>query len=230
MHFAPEMRKTFDFVYLFTVNDIPAHIKSMKSDNIGIRQRLKAIAKTLIENHTKWDAAHRRGIVLCKSIEKCKSHSIKSFSDAATISTAWNDTTPATLYPPELKPICDKLQIITTIFQDILNSAQESRRQIISFIRLGSATVFENSPLILRTWNCQALEQAIEKICTAYEHDYKMKVTVMENIAHSRDDNELAMHLAVWEYQTYVTADVDVLFKALTLETEIDFGNNNIKT
>lgn len=215
------------FVYS-TVNDSPAHIKSIKSDNIGIRQRLKAIAKTLIENHAKWDAAHRRGIVLCKSIEKCKSHSIKSFSN--TTVTDSNDTEQKTLYPPELKTVCDKLQIITTIFQDIRNSAQESRRQIVSFIKLGTATVFADSPLVFRTWNCQAVERAIEKICTAYEHEYEMKVTVIENIAHSRDDNELAMHLAVWEYQTYVTADVDVLFKAFTLEADIDCSSSSNKT
>lgn len=216
---------------LFPVNDSPAHVKSIKSDNIGIRQRLKAIAKTLVENHIKWDAAHRRGIVLCKSIEKCKSHAIKSFSTAAASSSSssvysTDDTEPKTLYPPELKSTCDKLQIITTIFQDIRNSAEESRRQIVSFIKLGAATVFADSPLVFRTWNCQALEQAIEKICTAYEQEYKMKITVMENIAHSRDDNELAMHLAVWEYQTCVTADVDILFNALTLEADVDCANS----
>lgn len=221
-----QQKCVFCFCLFFPVNDSPAHIKSIKSDNIGIRQRLKAIAKTLIENHAKWDAAHRRGIVLCKSIEKCKSHSIKSFSNVTTVSNDSNDTEQKTLYPPELKTICDKLQIITTIFQDIRNSAHESRRQIVSFIKLGTATVFTDSPLVFRTWNCQALERAIEKICTAYEHEYSMKVTVMENIAHSRDDNELAMHLAVWEYQTHVTADVDVLFKALTLEADIDCGSN----
>lgn len=131
-----------------------------------------------------------------------------------------------TLYPPELKTICDKLQIITTIFQDIRNSADESRRQIVSFIKLGAATVFADSPLIFRTWNCEAFERAIEKMCTAYEHEYKMKVAVMENIAHSRDDTELALHLAVWEYQTHVTADVDILFKALALEADVDNANS----
>lgn len=210
------------------MSDSPAHIKSVKSDNIGIRQRLKAIAKTLVENHVKWDAAHRRGIVLCKSIEKCKSHAIKSFSNAAASSSSssvysTDETEQKTLYPPELKSTCDKLQIITTIFQDIRNSADESRRQIVSFIKLGTATVFADSPLVFRTWNCQALEQAIEKICTAYEQEYKMKCTAMENIAHSRDDNELALHAAVWEYQTHVTADVDILFKALALEADVEY-------
>lgn len=179
------------------------------------------MAKTLIENHAKWDAAHRRGIVLCKSIEKCKSHAMKSFSSADAY-----DPTQTTLYPPELRSICDKLHIITTIFQDIQNSAHESRRQIVSLLKLGTATVFADSSLVFRTWNCHALEQAIEKICTAYAHEYKMKVTVMENIAHSRDANELAMHVAVWEYQTYVTDDIDMLCKALALEADIDSSGN----
>lgn len=159
-------------------------------------------------------------------LKKCKSHAIKSFSSATPFSSSaaysTDDTEQKTLYPPELKLICDKLQIITTIFQDIRNSAEESRRQIVSFIKLGTATVFADSPLVFRTWNCQALERAIEKICTAYEHEYRMKITVMENIAHSRDDNELAMHLAVWEYQAHVTADVDILFNALALEADVD--------
>lgn len=181
----------------------------------------------MVENHIKWDAAHRRGIVLCKSIEKCKSNAIKSFNNVALSIDSSNDTDEQrSLYPPELKTICDKLQIITTIFQDIRNSAEESRRQIVSFIKLGAATVFADSPLIFRTWKCQTFERAVEKICAAYENEYKMKVTVMENIAHSRDDNELALHLAMWEYQTYVTNDVDVLFKALELEADVECSSS----
>lgn len=191
----------------------------MKSDNIGIRQRLKAIAKTLVENHRKWEAAHRRGIALCKSIEKCKSHAIKTFNDGDT------NVAEKTLYPAELKPICDKLQVITTIFEDVRNIANESKRQIVSFIKLGSSNVFAESPLVFRTWNCATLQNAIDKICAAYEHEYETKVTVMENIAHARTDDELVMHQAVWEYQTYVNPEMEMLFKALILEADIELDD-----
>lgn len=201
------------------VTDTPSHVKSLKSDNIGIRQRLKAIAKTLVENHRKWDAAHRRGITLCRSIEKCKSHAIKTFND--------NDTNAAdkTLYPTELKPICDKLQVITTIFEDVRNSANECRRQIVSFIKIGSTNVFADSALVFHTWNCSTLQDAIDRICDAYEKEYEMKVKVMENIAHSRHDDELTMHLAVWEYQTHVGSNVEILFKALISEADIELDD-----
>lgn len=188
----------------------------MKNDNIGIRQRLKGIAKTLVENQRKWDAAHRRGITLCRSIEKCKLHAIKTFNDFNT------SETDRTLYPTELRGICDKLQVITTIFEDVRNSANESRRQIVSFIKLGMTNVFIDSPLVFRTWNCATLQDSIERICTAYDHEYEMKVKVMANIAHSREEDELALHLAVWEYQTYVNADMEMIFKALIVEADVE--------
>lgn len=191
-------------------------MKSIKNDNIGIRQRLKAIAKTLVENQRKWDAAHRRGITLCRSIEKCKLHAIKTFNDTNTIDTD------RTLYPMELKAICDKLHVITTIFEDIRNSAYESRRQIVSFIKLGMTNVFAESALVFRTWNCSTIQQSIDKICDSYDHEYEMKVNVMENVAHSRNEDELAMHLAVWEYQTYVNVDIEMLFEALKIEADIE--------
>ncbi|XP_031624055.1 uncharacterized protein LOC116341248 [Contarinia nasturtii] len=200
--------------------DSPSHLKSLKNDNIGIRTRLKATAKTLVENHRKWDAAHRRGITLCKSIEKCKSHAIKTFNDSTDTNVA-----DKTLYPTELKAICDKLQVITTIFEDVRNSANESRRQIVSFIKLGLTNVFADSSLVYRTWDCTMLQSATDRICDAYENEYEMKVKVMENIAHSRNDDELAMHLAVWEYQTHVDSDIEMLIKSLIIEADIELDD-----
>lgn len=204
---------------LFTVNDNRAHMKSIKSDTIGIRQRFKEIARTLIENHAKWNAAHRRGMALCKSVEKCKTRAINSLID-----TDLDLNAQITLYPPELKSICEKLQTVTAIFQDIQHSAHEARRQILSLLELSAATtMYADRLLVFRTWNSHAFTGAIAKICTAYGHECKMKGTAMQNLAHSRDCDELAMHLAVWEYQTYAAADVDILFKALAVETDIEF-------
>lgn len=203
----------------FPVTDSPLHLRSVKNDNIGIRSRLKVIAKTLVDNHRKWDAAHRRGITLCKSIEKCKSHAIKTFDD--------DDTNSAekTLYPIELKPFCDKLHVITTIFEDVRNSAIESRRQIGSFIKLGSTNVFADSQLVFQTWNCTTYQEAIDTICDAYGREYEIKVKIMENIAHSRNDDDLAMHLAVWEYQTHVNSEVEILIKSLIIEADIELDD-----
>lgn len=182
---------------------------------------MKATAKTLVENHRKWDAAHRRGISLCKSIEKCKSHAIKAFND--------NNVDPVekTLYPAELKSICDKLQVITTIFEDVRNRANESNRQVGSYIKLGLTNVFIDSPLVFKTWTYTTLQESIDKICEAYNKEYQMKTTVMENIAHARNETELAMHLAVWEYQTKINSDVEILIKALVIEVDIELDDKS---
>lgn len=215
IHFQENVHKTF-FSPFVTVNDSPSHIKSIKNDNIGIRQRMKSIAKTLTENHRKWEAAHRRGVTLCKAIDKCKLHAIQTFNNADT------DPSNRTLYPTELKPICDKLQVITTIFEDVSNSANESKRQINSFLKLGAANVFAESPLVFRTWTCDKIQNVIHTICTGYKEEYRVKFNIMENIAHSRSDSELAWHVAVWEHQMYVNAEFELIFKALINEADIE--------
>lgn len=202
------------YVSHLSVTNSPLQIKSQKSDNIGIRQHLKTIAKTLVENYRKWDAAHRRGITLCKAIEKCKSHAIQIFNSP--------DSTERTLYPDELKPFCDKLKVITTIFEDILDSANESKRQIDSFIKMGATNVFAESQLVFRTWKCDTLRSAVNKICESYANEYKIKIKIMQNIAHSRSEDELTMHLAVWEYQMHVNTDLEISIRALAIEADID--------
>lgn len=207
---------------IHTVTDSPALIKSQRIDNIGIRQRLRAIAKNLIENYRKWKAAHRRGITLCKAIEKCKSRAIKSFNDADNTDTKAVDRT---LYPAELKPLCDKLKVITTIFNDVLTSAKESKRQIDAFIKLGGPNVFSECQLVFRTWKCDTLQKNVYKICESYENEYKAKIRVMENIAHARYDEDLVMLVAVWEYQKHVNADLHITFKGFAIEADVDLDD-----
>lgn len=112
--------------------------------------------------------------------------------------------------------------MITTIFDDILISSNESKRQIDSFIKLGEQNVFSECQLVFRTWKCDTLQKNINKICEAYENEYKVKMRVMENIAHARYDEDLIMHVAIWEYQKYLNADLHITFKGLAIEADID--------
>lgn len=203
-------------IFSIPVNDSPAHAKSLRNDTIGIRQRIKGIAKTLAENHRKWEAAHRRGIVLCTGIEKCKTHAIQSFSNENT------DPSERTLYPEDLKTLCDKLRIITTIFEDVRNSALDSRRQIDSFIKLGEGSVFSESRIVFKTWTCEKVRDVVAEICSSYEAEYLVKVKVMENIAHSKRPEEAVLHLCVWEFPLSVDANIDLLVIQLMAEAEID--------
>lgn len=188
----------------------------MKNDAIGIRQRLKAIAKTLVDNQKKWNAAHSRGVTLCKTIQRCKSHAIRQFNDSDSTSTD------RSLYPAELKSSCDKLKVITTIFEDVLNSAIDATVQTNSYIQLGVSNVFSESRLLFRTWSCDRFNDAVKQIADAYKHEYQVKLRVMENIAHSQNDGQLVLHVAAWELQSHVNDDLRLTFEAIINEAAIE--------
>lgn len=203
-------------VFQFAAIESPSNVKSTKGDAIGIRQRLKAIAKTLVDNHKKWDAAHLRGVVLCKTTQRCKSNAIRQFNDTNISSTD------RSLYPAELKPTCDKLNVITTIFEDVYNSAIDATIQTNSYIQLGASNVFAENRLLFRTWSCDRFHDAVKRIADAYKHEYQVKLRVMENIAHGKNDGQLVLHVAAWELQSYVNDDLRMTFEALINEAAIE--------
>lgn len=203
-------------MFSFPVADSPSNAKSCKGDTIAIRQQLKTIAKTLVENNKKWDAAHRRGITLCKAIERCKSHAIRQFNDSETKSSE------RSLYPAELKSSCDKLRVITTIFEDVCKSSLESQVQADSYIQLGASNIFAENRLLFRTWSCDRFLATVKQIYDAYGNEYQAKLHVLENIAHSRIEGELTLHLAAWEFQTHVNTELDIIFRALITEADIE--------
>lgn len=170
----------------------------------------------MAENHRKWEAAHQRGIVLCTAIQKCKTHAIQSFGNETA------DTSEQTLYPDELKTLCDKLRIIVTIFEDVRDSALDSARQIDAFVKLGAANVFNESPIVFKTWTCEKVQKVVADMCSSYEAEYQIKVTVMENIAHSKRPEDIVLHLCVWEFQLSVDANVDLLVTGLMAEADVE--------
>lgn len=197
-----------------------AHAKSSRNDPIGIRDKIKAISKTIVENYRKWEAAHLRGLALCTQIERCKSRAIKNITNRD------ENGGETTLYPDEMKSPCDKLNIITTIFEDIRDSAVQSQREINSLINLGTENAFIESDLLLKSWNCKRMQNFMELLCNSYKNEYNAKRKIMENIAHSKSLNELVVHLCAWEFQMFVDANVDVLIRELIIEANVELETN----
>lgn len=178
---------------------------------------IKTIIKTVAENHKKWEAAQRRGVALCNSIENVKSHAITS-NDQPSASAG----TQSTLYPNELKSLCEKLRIITTIFEDVLDSARESTKQISDAIKLGGSTAFAEQSIVFKTWACDQFTISLAEIIQCYENEYNIKIKCMENIAHSKSKDELVLHSSVWEFPTFVTEDVTFLLVEMMLEGDVE--------
>lgn len=205
------------FLSFSTVPDSPLTTKSARNDTLGVRQRIRVILKTLVENHKKWDAAQRRGVSLCNSIENTKSHAIKTTAMPAVP----GDTEPS-LYPIELKTLAEKLRVITTIFEDVLDSGREAKKQLTAVICLGVHNIFSEQSIVFKTWTCDRIAKCLDDIIECYEQEYDVKVKCMQNIAHSKTAEELVLHSCVWEFPTFVTCDFVQLMKSIVLEADIE--------
>lgn len=126
-----------------------------------------------------------------------------------------------------MKSPCDKLSVITTIFEDIRNSANQSQKEVNSLINLGSENVFSESSVLFKTWNCSKMRTVMGELCDGYGREYEVKRKVMENIAHSKAPEELTVHLCAWEFEMFVDSGFDLLVKQLALEAEIESEQKN---
>lgn len=181
--------------------------KSPKNDPLGIRQQIRSILKTVIENHKKWELAVKRGVALCGTIENIKKQSLDRVVSEPS----------ETLYPEDLKLPSEKLKTITTILKDVLDSGIESIRQLIALKKLQRD--FEEK--LLKTWTMERIIHSLEIIVQAYACEYDLKVTVMENMCHSSSKEELVIHATVWEFETFV--NVEIRFLVLSINQECDF-------
>lgn len=182
---------------------------SRTTDPLGIRQKVRSILKTIIENHKKWDLAHRRGITLCCAIENIKKQALDRVASEPS----------ETLYPDDMKVPSEKLKTITTIFKDVCDSSKDCLNQLIGLKKLQTDSSNEK---LLRTWSLVKLIDSVESVVRAYENEYEVKVTVMENVCHSSSKEEIVFHVSVWEFETFVNNDVRLIVLSMQVECEVE--------
>lgn len=182
--------------------------KSPRNDPLGIRQKLRSIVKTIIENHKKWELAQKRGISLCCAIENVKKQALDRIASEPS----------ETLYPEDLKIPSVKLKTITTILKDVLDSSKECLTQLIGLKKLQT----DSNEKLLRTWTVAKIVSSIEIIVQAYEDEYDVKVKVMENVCHSSSKEEIVFHVSVWEFETFVNDNVRFLVLSMQVECDLE--------
>uniref|UniRef100_A0A336LX13 CSON002684 protein n=1 Tax=Culicoides sonorensis TaxID=179676 RepID=A0A336LX13_CULSO len=167
--------------------------------------RLDFILKQIITWHEKWQAAHRRGISLCSSIEVIKRRAIDlKEKDKNT-----------DLYPiEELQGHCNNLSIIMTILEDVISNTKVYVKQLETFNALEEG----KSNVIFKTWDIGKFVEVAHVLLNAYEKEFQIKTIVKENIAHGTTKSELAWHSSVWQYPVYLNSDVELLLKFLKVE------------
>lgn len=78
------------------------------------------------------------------------------------------------VYPPELKGLCDKLAAIVEIFKSIATYSIEAKRQLDALQKLNPSP----NEAVYRTWIHQDFVEFCVKIMGLYEEEIKIKTIV----------------------------------------------------
>lgn len=196
------------------VDSFNSSISNKSHNTIELRQRIRTICQNIVENHTKWEAAQLRGTTLCSIIESLKKPALEDKSSSV--------ATAMPLYPIELKMPCSKLKVITSIFEDVIDNASESTRQLEAIRRLAQIqdNFSDSDVLKLKTWTISNVIKHVIQLLDAYKQELELKLSVMENIAHSRSSEELVLHSCVWQFPCFVNDDIKVILAGLAQECE----------
>lgn len=198
------------------VDSFSSSISVKNNNTTELRQRIRTICQNIVENHAKWEAAQLRGTTLCSIIESLKKPALEDKSSSITAAKP--------LYPIELKTPCAKLKVITTIFEDVIDNASESTRQLEAIKRLALVqdSINDSDVLKLKTWTISNVIKHVVQLLDAYKQELELKLSVMENIAHSRSSEELILHSCVWQFPCYVNDDIKVILASLAQECELN--------
>lgn len=190
------------------------------ADALGLRQRIKTICKTVLENHLKWLAVQRRGSALCAQIEACKKSALDECrSDGANQNDSiveGKKTNPSTVYPEDLRLPCAKFKVIITILDDVLTAAGDAERQLLAIQRLqeqqnAGTGIADASPTtavpnaVFKTWPIARFVHCVSDLRAAYALELPVRRKCMQEIAHARSHEELLLHCCVWDFPCYVS-------------------------
>ncbi|KAM7351337.1 uncharacterized protein ACRADG_004233 isoform 2-T2 [Cochliomyia hominivorax] len=201
--------KTQDTSFSPTLTPVRSVLDSPKLKNTAAndsnvaacKSRLEIIIKTVEDNFNKWQLAEKRGQSLCTSIEAIKTKALEKCNS--------NDlSTNQSCYPDELKVYCDKLAIISSIFEDITRNARESLRQLRALKKLPGSC----NEIFYRSWQLNQFIGFLEELVSRYEKEAKVKMHVAEHLPHCTTRSDLIRCSTAWEYPQHVDSYVQLMF------------------
>lgn len=179
------------------------------TDTLGLRPRIKTLAKTIIENHHKWLAVQSRGLTICTQIDTIKRQALEECKHDSNKSA----------FPDELVSPCSKFKVILTILDDVLAAARDTVRQLDAIVKLNNPVM---DGVVLRSWNLERVQLSAERLVQVYEKELPIRRKVMQEIAHSRTKEELILHQSVWEFPVFVN-ERTIGFEVICIAQECDF-------
>lgn len=153
------------FLMLFRTVVDSNHVQSpiKKSPKLlTCKSRLDKLVKAMLTDYSKWKLAQDRGTALCYSIEAKRTRCLEKQDE---------DT-----YPNEMIMPCEKLALITTMFDDILKNTQRILSQMRVIQQLADAY---SDVIFYRTWKLQQFVSFTEDLCTRYVRESLVKKIIM---------------------------------------------------
>ncbi|KAK4885949.1 hypothetical protein RN001_002220 [Aquatica leii] len=172
----------------------PASVSRQKNLT-GLPRVARDIVADLYNNIQRWNENHIIGANLAKAIAQMKSNNIDDCSDDL-------DKLATDLYN-----VVQKLSGIAGAFEFLSN-------QMKSLVKLHK----KQSPLFISLQNDQLVE-LVEAIAEAYKAEFKVKKFVLENIAHSRNKNEIMFYAVCWTHQQNINSEINLKLEMLLTET-----------
>lgn len=189
---------------------VAATLAAGYGDHTPAAERLLTVLKQIITWHEKWKAAQSRGTSLCQSVEAIKRRAFDQKEKDKNIS----------LYPDDLKSVCDNLAIVMTIFEDAISAVALFEKQIIALNAQleGAQRTTTGSAAVFKTWTANEILGCVSSIHNMFRHEYEIKMKVTENIAHANSKEEAVWHAAIWSYPAYANVELDLKVTSLSVE------------
>lgn len=175
------------------------------------KDRLDAIISQLKSNFSKWQLAQQKGFAFCTSIESIKIRALESKESVRQLK-----ENEETLYPRDLKPYIEKLNIILSIFEDITKSAGESLRQLIALGKL----VGNTDKVFHQSWPLSQYINFLDQLHSSYIQENKVKQTVARELPHCMNRSDLIRCTSAWEYPQYIDEWTFLMFAFLKEENK----------
>jgi len=170
----------------------PISIKSPAKD-YGINERIETGREKVVAGYDRWKLASLNGFHCASKIHSIKEKARRSGEGP---------------YPTELETFCKKLEIIKTVFEDVIKSIADFNREIISSMKT-LESIKDNEELRLKTVKIRNFLDALIKV---YESSLKLRLLIIENIAHTTSSHQSELLINSWHYDP----NQNELFKLIT--------------
>ncbi|KAJ8963314.1 hypothetical protein NQ318_018783 [Aromia moschata] len=160
----------------------------------GSPRVVRDLVANLYNNIQHWNDSHIKGAQIVKNIAVLKSDNPKCYSS-------------------QLEEHTSNLYQVVKDLQMLKNSFDSFKGQVNALKKL------KNPEILFVSLDIDSIVDMVETIANAYLKEFETKTTVLENIAHCKNDDEAMFFAACWTMQPCVTSVINLKLEALLVET-----------